>query len=101
MIKFIKKYQKIVYPTTCFFIIYLFIYSLTLQQKIEKNNKIITNLQTEIESMDLEINILNNEILNLTSIKKLKKNIKQDSNLKPITKKDYIKISELPVNKNL
>ena len=97
MIKFIKKYRKIVYPTTCFFIIYL----LTLQQKIEKNNKVITNLQTEIENIDLEINILNNEILNLTSIENLKKNIKQNSNLKPITKKDYIKISELPVNKNL
>ena len=101
MMHFIKKYKQFIYPVTCFFIIYIFIYSLTLQQKIEKNNKIIKELKQEIESMDIEINILNNEILNITSIENLKKIIKQNTNLKPITKKDYIKISELPVNKNL
>lgn len=101
MIEFIKKYKNFVYPITCFFVVCLFIYSLTLQQKIEKNTKIVKDLKAEIENIDMELNILNNEILNITSIENLKKFTKQNPNLKPITKKDYIKISELPVNKNL
>ena len=101
MIEFITKNKKIIYPTSYFFIICLFIYSLTIQQEIEKNKKVINKLKTEIETMDIEINILNNEILNLTSIENLKQITKQNPNLKPITKKDYIKINELPINKNL
>ena len=97
----IKNNKNFIYPSSCCFIIFLFICSLILQQKIEKNNKIIKNLKTQIENLDIEINILNNGILNLTSIENVKKITKQNTNLKLITKQDYIKINELPVNKNL
>ena len=101
MIEFIKKHKNFIYPSSCCFIIFLFICSLILQQKIEKNNKIIKNLKTQIENLDIEINILNNGILNLTTIENIKKITKQNTNLKLITKQDYIKISELPINENL
>lgn len=70
-----------------------------LQFKINKFDREIANLQSEIKKTDVEIKVLKTEISHLTSIQRVREIANRYlPQYKNITQKDFINLMDIPVN---
>lgn len=95
----IKKYRHLFFPILVVIAVLLSGLGFFLQFKINKFDREIANLQSEIKKTDVEIKVLKTEISHLTSIQRVREIANRYlPQYKNITQKDFINLMDIPVN---
>lgn len=95
----IKKYKHLFFPILVVIAVLLSGLGFFLQFKINKFDREIANLQSEIKKTDVEIKVLKTEISHLTSIQRVREIANRYlPQYKNITQKDFINLMDIPVN---
>lgn len=95
----IKKYKHLFFPILVVVAVLLSGLGFFLQFKINKFDREIANLQSEIKKTDVEIKVLKTEISHLTSIQRVREIANRYlPQYKNITQKDFINLMDIPVN---
>ena len=95
----IKKYKHLFFPILVVVAVLASGLGFFLQFKINKFDREIANLQSEIKKTDVEIKVLKTEISHLTSIQRVREIANRYlPQYKNITQKDFINLMDIPVN---
>lgn len=95
----IKKYKHLFFPILVLVAVLSSGLGFFLQFKINKFDREIANLQSEIKKTDVEIKVLKTEISHLTSIQRVREIANRYlPQYKNITQKDFINLMDIPVN---
>lgn len=95
----IKKYKHLFFPILVVVAVLSSGLGFFFQFKINKFDREIANLQSEIKKTDVEIKVLKTEISHLTSIQRVREIANRYlPQYKNITQKDFINLMDIPVN---
>ena len=95
----IKKYKHLFFPILVVVAVLASGLGFFLQININKFDREIANLQSEIKKTDVEIKVLKTEISHLTSIQRVREIANRYlPQYKNITQKDFINLMDIPVN---